>query len=176
MVQIHDKKFEQFISGKEITQIIDKLANELSNDYSDKDLIIIGILNGAFIFVSDLVKAMSIDPKVSFLKYSSYDGTQTTGVVKSLIGLHEDLKDQHVLVVEDIVDTGKTLNKVLAELNAAEPASLKVATLFFKPNAYQEKFSIDYIGKEIANKFVVGYGMDYNGLGRGLTDLYQLTE
>jgi len=176
MIQIHDKKFKRFISEKEISRIIKNIADNINRDYSNKELLVIGILNGAFIFVSDLMKLLKIDPKISFLKFTSYAGISSSGVVNTLIGLNEDLKGKHVLVVEDIVDTGKTLTKVLNVLESSEPASLKVATLFFKPDAYQSQYPIAYIGKEIPNKFVVGYGMDYNGNGRGLTDLYQLVE
>ena len=176
MVTVHDKQFELFISESEIQQYITELASAIDLEYEGKDLVIIGILNGAFIFVSDLVKAMSLDPEISFLKYASYSGTGSTGNVKNLIGLNENFEGRHVLIVEDIIDTGQTLAKVLIDVKSAKPDSVKIATLFFKPDAFSAAYSIDFIGKNIPNKFVVGYGMDYNSKGRNLINLYQLSE
>lgn len=173
-MKVGDKHFEEYLTSNQIKSYVKSLAQQIDKDYKDKDLIILGILNGSFLFVADLVKYMSIDPEISFLKFASYEGTSSTGKVNDLIGLYEDLTDKHVLIVEDIVDSGNTLAHILDLLKDKSAASLSTATLFFKPDAYSQNMKIEYIGKEIPNLFVVGYGMDYKGKGRNLTGLYQL--
>lgn len=174
MIQIGDKYFEEFLTEDEIQSYVKSLAKKIDKDYVGKDLLILGILNGSFLFVADLVKALSIDPEISFLKFASYEGTESTGKVHDLIGINEDLSGKHVLIVEDIVDSGNTLAHIMNLLKEKEAASVSIATLFFKPNAYKQKIPINYIGKDIPNLFVVGYGMDYLSKGRNLTSLYQL--
>lgn len=174
MIEIEDKNFEEFLSADEIQSIVKRLAEELSQDFAGKELLILGILNGSFLFVADLVKHLKFDLKVSFAKFASYEGTSSTGQVRDLIGMDADLTDQHVLIVEDIVDSGTTLAHIMNILKDKNAASVRVATLFFKPQAYQQDLPIHYVGREIPNLFVVGYGMDYQGKGRNLTGLYQL--
>ncbi|UXP33720.1 hypoxanthine phosphoribosyltransferase [Reichenbachiella agarivorans] len=176
MIQIEDKKFKKYLDNKEIEEIVSQLADQISKDYQDKTVVLLGILNGSFIFLSDLVKKMSIDPEISFLKLASYDGQKSTGKVKKLIGLDEDLDQKHVLIVEDIVDTGNTLAHIISSLENEGAESVKILTLFHKPDVYNKSIPIDYIGKSIPNDFVIGYGMDYKGYGRSLVDLYQIEE
>lgn len=174
MIQIEDKQFEEYLNADQIQSYVKSMAAQIDTDYERKDVLILGILNGSFLFVADLVKYMTIDPEISFLKFASYDGTSSTGQVKDLIGINEDLTDKHVLVVEDIVDSGTTLAHIMGLLEDKGAASIQTATLFFKPDAYKQAIELRYIGKEIPNLFVVGYGMDYQSKGRNLTGLYQL--
>lgn len=174
MIQVGDKFFEEYLTADQIQESVKRLAYQIDADYQGKDLLILGILNGAFLFMADLVKYMHADPEISFLKFASYEGTSSTGTVNELIGLNEDLTGKHVLIVEDIVDSGNTLAHILEILSDKKAASISTATLFFKPEAYQQNIELQYVGKEIPNLFVVGYGMDYLGKGRNLTGLYQL--
>lgn len=174
MIQIKDKKFKKYLSKEEIRTIIAGLAEQINKDYAGKDLVLLGILNGSFLFISDLVRKINLDPEVSFLKLSSYEGSQSSGQVKQLIGLDEGLENKHVLIVEDIVDTGNTLEHIISSLDNEGADSVKICTLLLKPEVYSKDIPIDYVGKEIPNDFVVGYGMDYDGLGRSYEDLYQV--
>lgn len=174
MIKIGDKEFQEFLSADEIQSCVKTLAQEIDRDFAGKDLLILGILNGAFLFAADLVKHMTTDPEISFLKFASYEGTTSSGKVKNLIGINEDFTDKHIVIVEDIVDSGNTLVHILELLKDKKAASISTATLFFKPEAYQQNIALQYVGKEIPNLFVVGYGMDYLGKGRNLTGLYQL--
>ena len=173
-VTIKDKQFEIYISAEEISHCISSLAHQLDDQYLNKDPLVLGILNGSFMFVSDLVKRLDMDPEISFIKLASYDGTQSTGKVNELIGIKEDLRGRHVIVMEDIVDTGNTLEKIMHVLESHQPASLEICTLLYKPEAYKKSFPVKFIGKEIPNKFVVGYGLDYDGYGRTLEHIYQI--
>ena len=175
-VQIHDKHFSLFISEEEIFAEVKKMAKQLESDYQGKDILLIAILNGAFMFASDIIKSIKRDAEITFVKVSSYKGTQTTGRVDELIGLNNQMENRHVIVIEDIVDTGITIDKVISLIKANDPASVEVCTLLFKPSAFGGKQKPKYIGFEIPNKFVVGYGLDYNELGRNLKELYQLKE
>ncbi|SMD35203.1 hypoxanthine phosphoribosyltransferase [Reichenbachiella faecimaris] len=174
MIKVADKHFEEYLTADQIQSCVRQLAQQLDKDFADKNLLILGILNGSFMFVADLVKYMTIDPEISFLKFASYEGTSSKGEVKDLIGINEDLTDKHILIVEDIVDSGTTLGHILELLKNKKTASISTATLFFKPEAYKQNIELQYVGKEIPNVFVVGYGMDYQGKGRNLTGLYQL--
>jgi hypoxanthine phosphoribosyltransferase len=175
-VQIHDKQFSLFISEKVISTKVKKLAKQLEEDYQGKDILLIAILNGAFMFASDIIKSIKREAEITFVKVSSYQGTQTTGRVDELIGLNNEMQNRHVIVIEDIVDTGITIDKVISLIKANDPESVEVCTLLFKPEAFSGKHKPKYIGFEIQNKFVVGYGLDYNELGRNLKELYQLKE
>jgi hypoxanthine phosphoribosyltransferase len=148
----------------------------LSAEYADKNPLFIAVLNGSFMVASDLMKSMSIPCEISFVKVSSYHGTASTGRVDELIGLNTDIKDRHIILLEDIVDTGVTVDKVLKLLSVAEPASVKTCTLLFKPDAFKGKKSPDYIGFTVPELFVVGYGLDYDEMGRNLRDIYKLKE
>lgn len=171
-VKILDKEFEISMSSSEIQNIIFRLADKMNHDLKGKKVIFLGILNGAFMFAGDLFKKIDIDCQITFLKVASYQGTSSSGTVKRLIGLNEDIKDHTVVILEDIVDTGITLENIIKQLKGYEPTEIRIATLIFKPNSYQKKIKIDYIGKEIPNDFIVGYGLDYDGFGRNLEDIY----
>lgn len=175
-VKVHDKTFEIYLSEEAIQQKISELAAAISRDYEGKRPLFIGILNGSFMFAADLFKYLTIDAEISFIKLISYKGTRSTGNVVTSIGLEEGLKGRDVVIVEDIVDTGKTMNEFLPQLRNQQPASLKIAALLHKPEATQFPLTLDYIGFRIPNKFVVGYGLDYDGLGRNLKEIYQLAE
>lgn len=174
MIRLHDKEFVPFLSAAEIDAALERIAREVSKDVKEEIPLFIGVLNGAFIVVADLLKKYKGPCEVSFVKMSSYKGTASTGNVNSLIGINENIEGRTVILVEDIVDTGNTL-EVLHELMKKEKVkTLKTATLFFKPEAYKKQLPIDYIGIEIPNKFIVGFGLDYDGLGRNLPEVYQL--
>src|SRR5687768_15931354 len=175
-VQVHDKSFETYLSAEEIARAVQRIAGAINTDYSDKRPLFIAILNGSFIFAADLFKALSIDAEICFIKLASYKGTRSTGHVITAIGLDHDLFNRHVVIIEDIVDTGKTLNTFLPQLHHQHPASLKIVTLLHKPEATEYPREIEYKGFTIPNKFVVGYGLDYDGLGRNLKEIYQLVD
>ncbi|MEJ7625268.1 MAG: hypoxanthine phosphoribosyltransferase [Ferruginibacter sp.] len=176
VIQVLDKKFKPFLTAEEIEEQVKRLAISINNDYAGKQPLFIGILNGSFIFASDLFKHLTIDAEISFIKLISYKGTRSTGHVITSIGLDESLKDRHVVIIEDIVDTGKTLNEFLPQLRDQQPASLKIAALLHKPDALQYPLTIDYLGFNVPDKFLLGYGLDYDGLGRNLKEIYQLVE
>lgn len=175
-ITIKDKTFKPYISAEELQTSISKVANEINTHYSGKSPIFIGVLNGSFMFMSDLLKEINLQCTVSFVKLASYEGTTTTGKVNELIGLNEDLEGQDIILVEDIVDTGNTLVKLYEILQNKKVNSIKIASLLFKPEAYHKPYPIDYIGKEIPNAFVLGYGLDYDGYGRNLSSIYVLDE
>ncbi len=174
MIKLHDLQFVPFIAEDEITTAIDKLAVRFNQDLEDKNPLFIGVLNGAFMFASEVIKRFKFDCEVSFVKMSSYQGTQTTNQVNELIGLNEEVWGRTIVVLEDIVDTGNTIEVLSKLLTDKGCKDIKIATLFFKEEAYTKKINIDYFGFKIPNKFIVGYGLDYNGLGRNLTEVYQL--
>ena len=171
-VKILDKEFKLFISEKQIQEAVELMARRMNKELKGKKVFLIGILNGCFMFAADLVRHLDLDCAITFLKLASYQGTSSTGKVKRLIGLNEDIKDQTVVVLEDIVDTGITLDFIQKQLRGYEPAEIKLATLLFKPEACRQDVSLDYVGIEIPDDFVVGYGLDYNGCGRNLKQIY----
>jgi adenylate kinase len=175
VIQLHDKTFEPFISAQELDYAIQNVAKQIEDDFYDDVPVFIGVLNGSFMFLSDLAKHYSRPCEVSFIKLASYEGTQTTNAVKQLIGLNQDLKGRSVVVVEDIVDTGNTVEELKKLFKEQQVKHFKIATLFFKPEAYTKDIKIDYIGIRIPNKFIVGFGLDYDGLGRNLKQVYQLS-
>jgi len=174
MIHLHDKTFVPYISSEEIQFAIENLAKKMDDDFFEETPIFIGILNGSFMFFSDLMKQYRGMCEVSFVKVASYEGTQSTQNVKQLIGINENLEGKTVVIVEDIIDTGNTIEELKKILKDKKVKHLKIATLFFKPEAYKKDIKIDYIGIRIPNKFIVGYGLDYNGLGRNLPDVYEL--
>jgi hypoxanthine phosphoribosyltransferase len=176
VIQVLDKKFQPYIKAQEIQEQIDRLAKQLNEDYADKKPLFIAILNGSFMFASDLFKELTIDAEICFIKLASYKGTKSTGNVITSIGLDMPLNGRHVIIIEDIVDTGKTLNEFLPQLVNQQPASLKIAALLHKPEALVHPLTIDYIGFNVPNKFLLGFGLDYDGLGRNLKEIYQLVE
>ncbi len=175
-VRIHDKTFKPYISEESIREKVAELAGALNRDYKGKNPIFISILNGAFIFAADLFKSLTIDAEISFIKLASYKGMKSSGQVITAIGLDTEIFDRHVVILEDIVDTGKTLHEFLPQLWHQQPASLKIVALLHKPEATVYPLKVDYTGFEIPDKFVVGYGLDYNGLGRNTAAIYQLLE
>lgn len=176
LVQLHDLKFTPFISEAEITSAIEELAQKINEEYRDEKPVFLGILNGAFLFAAELIKRFEGDCEVSFVKLSSYEGTGTTGNVDTLLGLTQPLEGRTVIVIEDIVDTGNTLESIDRILKAEKVKKSKIVTLFYKPEAYKKPLPIDYVGMEIPNDFIVGYGLDYDGLGRNLRQVYKLKE
>jgi hypoxanthine phosphoribosyltransferase len=175
-VRIHDKIFKPYISEQQIREKVIYLADALNRDYKDKNPIFIAILNGAFIFAADLFKCLTIDAEISFIKLASYKGMKSSGQVITAIGLDAEIFDRHVVILEDIVDTGKTLHEFLPQLWHQQPASLKIVSLLHKSQASAYPVKVDYAGFDIPDKFVVGYGLDYNGLGRNTASIYQLSE
>lgn len=176
MIQLHDKHFVPFIAAEEIDFALANLAKQMDDDFFDEVPVFIGVLNGAFMVMSDLMKHYRGMCEVSFVKMASYEGTSTTHDVKQLIGINQDLEGRTVVVVEDIVDTGNTVEELKVIFKEKKVKHFKIATLFFKPDAYKKDIKLDYIGIRIPNKFIVGYGLDYDGLGRNLRDVYQLAE
>jgi hypoxanthine phosphoribosyltransferase len=175
-IRVHDKQFEPYLNAGMIAERIKEIAGNLNKDYADRKPLFIAILNGSFMFASDLFKELAIDAEICFIKLASYKGTKSTGHVLTAIGLDMDLFGRDVVIVEDIVDTGKTLSEFLPQLNHQQPASLKIVALLHKPEATVFPITIDYLGFSIPNKFVVGYGLDYDGLGRNIPEIFKLIE
>ncbi|MCF6167145.1 adenylate kinase [Lutibacter sp.] len=175
IIKLHDKYFKTYISEEKITEVIEQLVKQVYKDCKDENPLFIGILNGSFMFVADFVRRYTGNCEVSFVKLSSYEGTNSTGKIKELVGLNESLEGRTVVILEDIVDTGNTLQEIYKIFKDKKVKQLKIATLFFKPDVFKKDLPIDYIGISIPNKFIVGYGLDYDGIGRNLTDIYQLT-
>lgn len=173
-VQIHNKQFETFIEKASIQQRVAELAANINKDYAELNPLFLGILNGSFIFAADLFRNLTIPAEISFIKLASYKGTTSTGNVITAIGMEENISGRHILITEDIVDTGKTLHSFIPQLLQQQPASVKLACFLSKPGAREYDVKIDYTGFEIPNYFVVGYGLDYDGYGRNLPDLYTL--
>jgi hypoxanthine phosphoribosyltransferase len=175
-IVVHDKRFVPFIAESKLTAGIKNLAETLNRDYHGKRPLFISILNGSFMFSADLFKYLTIEAEICFIKLASYKGTRSSGQVVTAIGLDTDIKGRDIVILEDIIDTGKTLSQFLPQVYNQQPESLKIAVLLHKPEATIFPVAIDYICFTIPNKFVLGYGLDYNGLGRNLSELYQLKE
>jgi hypoxanthine phosphoribosyltransferase len=171
-IQIHDKKFVLSISEAEIQAAVKQVGEAINREMSDSNPLFICVLNGAFMFAGDLMKTVNFPCEITFVKLSSYDGLVTTGSVKEVIGLNESVVGRNVIVVEDIVDTGITMEKIIGSLNAKGAKSIKVATFLQKPEALQRDIQVDYVAMKIPNQFIVGYGLDYDGYGRNLKDIY----
>jgi len=174
-ISLNDKIFEVYLSAAEIKTRINQIGEQITRDFKDKDIVILGVLNGSFIFLADLCRAIDLPLVCSFVKLSSYQGIVSSGEIRSILGLDQDLKGKHVILVEDIVDSGLSMDYLIKTLSDHNPAQIAIATLLFKPDAFRFKYAIDYVGFEIPNKFVVGCGLDYDGLGRNLPDIYQLS-
>ena len=173
-IQIHDKTFVPYLKDEEIQEIVKATALKIYEDYKDETPVFIGVLNGVILFFSDLLKHYPGKCEIAFLQMSSYAGTQSTGIVYQKMEMTKDIKDRHIILVEDIVDTGNTLVELHRILQEKKVKSLKVATLLFKPEAYKKDLKVDLVGISIPDKFVVGYGLDFDGLGRNLPDIYQI--
>ncbi len=174
--KVNDKLFKPFITREQLHSRIGEMARDLEADYAGENPLFIAILNGSFMFASDLFKALSIPAEICFIKLASYKGTKSTGHVITSIGLDADLHNRHVIILEDIIDTGKTMTRFLPQLLNQQPASLKICALLYKPDANQFPVQINYLGFSIPDKFVVGYGLDYDGFGRNIDEIYQLVE
>ena len=175
-ITVLDREFSVYITEDEIQSRITALAEKINEDLKGQDVLFFGVLNGVFLFAADIFRQINLDCQVSFIKLASYDGTSSTGKIKELIGWNEDITGKTVVVLEDIVDTGATLERVIGELKLRKAAEVKICTMLFKPEAYTKDIPIDYIGFEIPNNFVVGYGLDYDGYGRNLRAIYKLTK
>jgi hypoxanthine phosphoribosyltransferase len=173
-IKVHDKEFIPYLTSDEIQKQVARVAAEINNDYKNKKPLFIAVLNGAFIFAADLFKQIDLEAEIAFIKLASYKGVKSSGKVITAIGLDADLYGRDVIIVEDIVDTGKTLSQFLPQLDHQHPASLKIAALLHKPDAMVHPIKIDYLGFTIPNKFVLGYGLDFDGLGRNIKEIYQL--
>ena len=175
-VKLHDKEFELYISADKIDAAIKNVAEALDKELTGKRPLLLGVLNGSFLFMADLMKNMEIDVEVSFVKLASYHGTSSTGSVKHLVGLNERLEGRHVVIVEDIVDTGLTIESVVADVMEHHPAEVRIATLLYKPDAYKKDIPIDHVALSVPNDFLVGYGLDYDGIGRNLKHIYRIVQ
>ncbi|MEP6595274.1 MAG: hypoxanthine phosphoribosyltransferase [Ginsengibacter sp.] len=174
LLKVHDKQFKPFISAEQINEQVKRVAAEINKDYKGKRPLFIAILNGAFMFASDLFKEITVEAEICFIKLASYKGVTSTGQVVTAIGLDVDIVGREIIIIEDIIDTGKTLSHFLPQLKNHHPASLKIAALLQKPDALAYKIKINYLGFEVPNNFLVGYGLDYDGLGRNIKEIYQL--
>lgn len=175
-IKVLDKEFAPYISQVEIESEIRRIATQINRDMQDKNPLFLVMLNGAFMFAAELLKNIEIDCETSFVKYSTYDGTHSTCEAKELIGLNSSLKGRNIVIVEDIIDSGFTMSCLIQKLQSMEVASIKIATMLFKPNAFKFDYKIDYIGMNIGNEFIVGYGLDYNEHGRNYPLIYQVVK
>lgn len=175
IIKLHDKYFNSYISENQIQEAVQSLVKQVQNDCKNETPIFIGILNGCFMFVADFVREYNGDCEVSFVKLASYQGTESTGKIKQLVGINENLEGRTVVILEDIIDTGNTLQEIYKIFENKKLKQLKIATLFFKPDVFKKSLPIDYIGISIPDKFIVGYGLDYDGIGRNFASIYQLT-
>lgn len=175
-VTVLDKKFREFISEDKIVSRIEELAERINKDYEGEDVVFLGILNGAFLFAAELFKRINIKARISFVKLASYEGTSSSGTIKELIGWNEDIRNKNVIIIEDIVDTGNTLERIVDELVIRKASGIRVVTLLFKPDAYKKDIPVEYVGFEIPNDFVIGFGLDYDGYARNLPAIYTLVK
>ena len=174
LIKVKDKEFSIFIDSAQIQEAVANVAAKINKELKGKDPLFIVVLNGAFMFASDLFKMLTIECNITFVKLASYSGTATTGCVKQLIGLNENIKGRVVVIVEDIIDTGITIEHLLEELNKYEPAEIKIASMLLKPENFNKGIALDYIGIEIPNDFIIGYGLDYDGYARNLPHIYKI--
>lgn len=174
VVSIKDKEFELFIEEQQITENIQRIAKQINTDLAGKNPIFLAVLNGAFMFAGELMKEVDIPSEITFVRLASYQGTSSTNIVQQILGINEDITGRHVVIVEDIVDSGNTMVALVAQLKEMHPADVKIATLLFKPDAFKQNLHLDYVALEIPSDFIVGYGLDYDGYGRNLRDIYIL--
>lgn len=175
-VQINGKTFRVSITEEEIKKRVKAVAEQVSRDMAGKNPLLLGVLNGAFIFAADLMREITVPCEISFVKLASYQGTTSTGVIKEVMGINEDLTGRHVIIVEDIVDTGLTMKRMIESLGTRNPASISVCALLVKPDKLQVDLDLKYVAMRIPNEFIVGYGLDYDQQGRSLKDIYVLCE
>ena len=175
-IKLHDKTFRVLIPAEEIDKAVTRVAEQLNERYEGRTPIFLGVLSGSFLFLADLVRKVNFENQLAFVKISSYNGTESTGNVKQLIGVDFDIEGRDIIIVEDIVETGHSINYLLDSLGKKNPASVSICTLFFKPEKFLYEYNIDYTALSIGNEFIVGYGLDYNQLGRNLKDIYVIDE
>ena len=173
-IKVLDRVFSEYITEDEIQSRITAMAEKITEDLQGRDVLFFGILNGAFLFAADIFRQIKLNAQISFIKLASYEGTGPSGKIKELIGWNEDMTGKTVVVIEDIIDTGSTMERIIGELTLRKAVDVKICTLLFKPEAYTKDIPIDYIGFEIPNNFVVGYGLDYDGYGRNLKSIYKI--
>ena len=172
-ISLHNKQFEPYLSAAQLTAAIREVATRINQEYAGQQVLFVVVLNGSFMFAADLLKEISLDCEICFIRVASYQGTSSTGEVKEVLGLTEEIQGRHAIILEDIVDTGHTMQMLLDTLGARQPASLEVATLFLKPECLQHELPLRYVGLSIPNDFIVGYGLDFDGLGRNYPDVYK---
>lgn len=175
-IKLHDKTFRVMIPAEQIDAAVERVAEKLNERYAGRTPVFLGVLSGSFLFMSDLVRKTTFDSQMAFVKISSYEGTESTGVVKQQLGVDFDIEGRDIIIVEDIVETGHSMNYLLDHLRAKRPASIAICTLFFKPDKFLYEYPIDYTALSIGNEFIVGYGLDYDQLGRNLKDIYVIDE
>ncbi|MFP4365816.1 MAG: hypoxanthine phosphoribosyltransferase [Bacteroidales bacterium] len=175
-IKLHDQEFRLSIRPVQIRKAVGRIAENINHDLAGKNPLFLSILNGSFMFTSDLLKQIKMNCQVSFIKLSSYHGAESSGIVTELIGLDENIEGRHVIIVEDIVDTGNTLENIVRQLNLHNPGDIKIATLLLKPEVFNGIIHLDYVGMEIPNDFIVGYGLDYNELGRNFEGIYKMVK
>jgi hypoxanthine phosphoribosyltransferase len=173
-ITIKDLEFIPYVTHSDILERIREIGIKINQDYEGKNPLFIAVLNGSFMFASDLMKQVDLKSELTFIKVNSYDGTESTGHIREMIGIGQSITDRHIVIIEDIVDTGHTINYLIDELSKKDPSSLEVVTLFSKPDSHETDLYVKYVGFEIPNKFIVGYGLDYDGYGRNYQDVYQL--
>ncbi len=176
LVQVKDKLFRKLITEEEIKEKVKAVAQQISTDMAGKNPLLLAVLNGSFMFAADLMRMLTIPCEISFVKLASYQGTTSTGQVKEVLGINEDLNGRHVIIVEDIVDTGRTMKRMVEQIGTRHPASVSVCTLLLKPDKLQEDLDLRYVAMQIPEQFIVGYGLDYDQAGRNLRDIYVLAE
>ena len=175
-VKILDKDFKLFIPYEKIRSVVEKMAEQMNKELDGENPLFVCILNGSFMFAAEIFKRINLlDSEITFVKLASYNGDKTTGSVKQLIGFNEKIENRTVVILEDIVDSGITIDNILKQLNKMNPKEVKIATLLLKPDALKKQVQLDYVGLEIPNDFIVGYGLDYNGYGRNLIDIYSVS-
>lgn len=175
-ITLNDKVFRVMIPSEQIDAAVDRVAASLNERYAGRTPIFLGVLSGSFLFLSDLVRKTTFDSQISFVKISSYQGTESTGEVKQQLGVDFDIEGRDIIIVEDIIETGHSMNYLLDYLRSKNPASITICTLFFKPDKFLYEYDVDYVALSIGNEFIVGYGLDYNQLGRNLKDIYVIDE
>jgi len=173
-ITIKDLEFIPYVTHTDILERIKEIGIKINQDYENKNPLFIAVLNSSFMFASDLMKQVDLKSELTFIKVNSYDGVESTGLIKEMIGIGQSVTDRHVVIIEDIVDTGNTITHLLNEISKMDPSSIEVVTLFSKPDSHETKLYIKYTGFDIPNKFIVGYGLDYDGYGRNYQDVYQL--
>lgn len=175
-IKIHDKEFAPFIPFAKIDQAVSRIAGQMNKELRYKNPLFVAVLNGSFMFASDLFHKLEFPCEITFVKLASYSGTKSTETVRQLIGIDEDIVGRNIVIIEDIIDSGLTIERVLAQMQMIGAADIKIATLLYKPNAFKGSYPIDYIGLEIGNDFIVGYGLDYDKQGRNFKDIYKIVE